>query len=193
MDDTATLVAAAADGDAGAWKELYQRYSGLVWAVARGYLVNDSDAQDVCQTTWYRFAEHLTRLREPERAGSWLASTARHEALRVLRTGGRALPVGDLELMGLDADDRSPEFLLLEAEEANEQAEREQELWSAFEELPERCRRLLRVLIAEPRPSYQEIADGLDMPVGSIGPNRGRCLKRLAVLMNRRGVNGIRG
>ncbi|MET7329596.1 sigma-70 family RNA polymerase sigma factor [Nonomuraea sp. NPDC005650] len=193
MDDTATLVAAAGDGDAGAWKELYQRYSGLVWAVARGYLVNDSDAQDVCQTTWYRFAEHLTRLREPERAGSWLATTARHEALRVLRTSGRSLPVGDLELMGLDADARSPEFLLLEAEEAGERAERERELWNAFEELPDRCRQLLRLLIADPRPSYQEIADGLGMPVGGIGPNRGRCLKRLAALMNRRGVNDIRG
>ncbi|MEV1178361.1 sigma-70 family RNA polymerase sigma factor [Nonomuraea sp. NPDC049784] len=193
MDDTATLVAAAADGDAGAWKELYQRFSGLVWAVARSYLVNAADAQDVCQTTWYRFAEHLTRLRDPARAGSWLASTARHEALRVLRTGGRALPVGDLELLGMDVDERSPELLLLEAEEENERAEREQALWSAFEELPERCRRLLRVLVASPRPSYQEIADGLDMAVGSIGPNRGRCLKRLGVLMNQRGVSDIRG
>ncbi|MBF8189497.1 sigma-70 family RNA polymerase sigma factor [Nonomuraea sp. K274] len=193
MDDTAALVAAAADGDWGAWKQLYQRFSGLVWSVARSHLMNASDAQDVCQTTWFRFSEHLTTLRDPGKAGAWLASTARHEALRVLRTSGRSVPVGDIELLGLDIDERSPELLLLQSEEAEERAKREQAVWEAFQELPDRCRRLLRILIASPRPSYQEIADGLDMPVGSIGPNRGRCLKRLGDLIDRRGVSGIRG
>ncbi|TMR91537.1 RNA polymerase sigma factor [Nonomuraea basaltis] len=193
MDDTAALVTAARDGDPAAWSRLYQRFSGLVWAVSRSCLMNASDAQDACQSTWYLFAEHLTKLRDPSRAGAWLATTARHEALRVLRTSGRAVPVDDLELLGLDADERSPELLLLEAEEESERAERDQLLWSTFEELPDRCRRLLRVLIASPRPSYQEIADGLGMAVGSIGPNRGRCLKRLGDLISQRGVSGILG
>src|SRR4051812_8164263 len=90
VEDTATLVRAAADGDAGAWREIYVRHSGLVWAVARAYLVNGSDAQDVCQTTWFKLAENLTRLREPDRVGAWLASTARHEALRTIRASGQS-------------------------------------------------------------------------------------------------------
>jgi RNA polymerase sigma factor (sigma-70 family) len=193
VDETAALVRAAADGDAGAWKELYQRFSGLVWAVARAYLVNASDAQDVAQTTWFRLAENLTRLRDPDRVGAWLASTTRHEALRVIRTSGRALPVGDVGLLGFDRDDRTPEKLLLEAEEADAEAERAVMLWGAFEELSDRCRRLLRLLIASPRPSYQEIAAGLDIAVGSIGPIRARCLKRLHALVSERGMTGMAG
>ncbi|MEU4226550.1 sigma-70 family RNA polymerase sigma factor [Nonomuraea sp. NPDC026600] len=192
MDDTAALVRAAADGDAGAWKELYQRHSGLVWAVARAYLVNGSDAQDVCQTTWFRLAEHLTRLRDPDKVGAWLASTARHEALRVIRASGRATPVSDMELLGMDIDERSPEHLILEAEEAIADAERALVMWGAFEELSDRCRRLLRLLIASPRPTYQEIASGLGIAVGSIGPIRARCLQRLRTLVAERGVTGIR-
>jgi len=190
VDDSAALVRAAAGGDAGAWKELYQRYSGLVWSVARAYLPGAADAQDVAQTTWFRFAEHLTRIRDPEKAGAWLASTARNEALRVLRTSGRSIPVSDIGLVGFDVDERSPERLLLDAEEVVAQAERAQEVWAAFEELSERCRRLLRVLIASPRPTYQEVATGLGIAVGSVGPMRGRCLKRLGVLVARRGVTG---
>lgn len=192
MDETAALVRAAADGDAGAWKELYQRYSGLVWAVARAYLVNGSDAQDVCQTTWFRLAEHLTRLRDPDKVGAWLASTARHEALRVIRASGRATPVSDMGLLGADIDERSPELLILEAEEAIADAERAMVMWGAFEELSDRCRRLLRLLIASPRPTYQEIASGLGIAVGSIGPIRARCLQRLRALVAERGVTGIR-
>ena len=192
MDDTAALVRAAAEGDAGAWKELYQRHSGLVWAVARAYLVNGSDAQDVCQTTWFRLAEHLTRLRDPDKVGAWLASTARHEALRVIRASGRATPVSDMGLLGVDIDERSPEHLILEAEEAIADAERALVMWGAFEELPDRCRRLLRLLIASPRPTYQEIASGLGIAVGSIGPIRARCLQRLRTLVAERGVTGIR-
>ncbi|WP_049577220.1 RNA polymerase sigma factor [Nonomuraea sp. SBT364] len=190
MDDTAALVRAAADGDAGAWKELYHRYSGLVWAVARAYLPTPADAQDVAQTTWFRFAEHLTRIRDPDKTGAWLASTARNEALRVIRTSGRVIPVSDVGLMGFDVDERSPERLLLDAEEADAEAERAREVWAAFEEMSERCRRLLRVLIASPRPTYQEVATGLGIAVGSVGPMRGRCLKRLGVLVARRGVTG---
>lgn len=190
LDDTAALVKAAAGGDADAWRGLYQRFSGLVWAVSRAYLPVAADAQDVAQTTWFRFAEHLTRLRDPERAGAWLAATAKNEALRVIRTSGRAIPVSDVALIGFDVDERSPELLLLEAEEENEEAERAQQVWDAFQELSERCRLLLRVLIAEPRPSYQEVASGLGIAVGSIGPMRGRCLKRLGTLVERRGVSG---
>lgn len=192
-DDIAALVKAAADGDADAWRGLYQRFSALVWAVSRAYLPVAADAQDVAQTTWFRFAEHLTRIRDPDRTGAWLAATARNEALRVIRTSGRAIPVSDVAFIGLDVDDRSPELLLLEAEEEIAEAERAQEVWAAFQELSERCRVLLRVLIASPRPSYQEVAAGLDIAVGSVGPMRGRCLKRLGVLVARRGITGSPG
>jgi DNA-directed RNA polymerase specialized sigma24 family protein len=52
-------------------------------------------------------------------------------------------------------------------------------LWQHIGELPERCRELLRVIAFADRPDYAAIAQSLGMPVGSIGPTRGRCLAKL--------------
>jgi RNA polymerase sigma factor (sigma-70 family) len=152
------LVRAAGDGDQRAWEALVGRFNGLVWSVARAHGLSRADAADVCQTAWLRLVEHLHRLRDPERVGTWLASTARHEALE-----------------GAGALAESPEASALASE-------RNDLLWRAFAELPQRCQRLLRVLMADPAPSYQQVAVALEMPIGSIGPTRGRCLDRLRQL-----------
>jgi RNA polymerase sigma factor (sigma-70 family) len=52
-------------------------------------------------------------------------------------------------------------------------------LWEALSRLPERCQRLLRIVAWEPRPDYSSVADTLEMPIGSIGPTRRRCLDKL--------------
>jgi RNA polymerase sigma factor (sigma-70 family) len=187
----AAEVKAAADGDAAAWRQLVGRFSGLVWAVARGHGLTGADAEDVCQVTWFRFAEHINRIKEPDRAGAWLATTARHEALKVIRGAQRVAPIPDLEGFVPGVDDRSPEHAVVEAEERIAEMERLRRLWSAFQELPERCARLLRVLLASPPPSYAEIAVAFEMPVGSIGPTRARCLRRLRELLAQRGITGV--
>jgi RNA polymerase sigma factor (sigma-70 family) len=171
----AELVRAAGDGDQRAWEGLVDRFSGLVWSVARAHGLSRADAADVSQTAWLRLVEHLHRLRDPERVGTWLASTARHEALRILRRDRRQVPVGDHELEGSGPEAESPEARALAVE-------RSDLLWRAFAELPQRCQQLLRVLMADPPPSYQQVAVALDMPIGSIGPTRGRCLDRLREL-----------
>jgi RNA polymerase sigma factor (sigma-70 family) len=89
--DLAELVGAASGGDQQAWEGLVHRFGGLVWSVARAHGLSAADAADVSQTAWLRLVEHLDRIRDPERVGTWLASTARHEALRVLRRAGREL------------------------------------------------------------------------------------------------------
>ena len=60
-------------------------------------------------------------------------------------------------------------------------------LWAAVDGLPERCRRLLRIVAFENRPDYRELATELGMPVGSIGPTRGRCLAKLRVALMQAG------
>jgi DNA-directed RNA polymerase specialized sigma24 family protein len=52
-------------------------------------------------------------------------------------------------------------------------------LWQHIARLPERCRALLRVIAFADRPDYAAVAQSLGMPVGSIGPTRGRCLAKL--------------
>ncbi len=86
--DVGGLVLRAAAGDRSAWDELVSRFSGLVCAVARGHRLRSEDAAEVFQTTWLRLLENLAQLREPDRVGAWLATTARRECLRLFRQHG---------------------------------------------------------------------------------------------------------
>jgi RNA polymerase sigma factor (sigma-70 family) len=191
--ETGVLVRAAANGDSAAWTALVARFSGLVWSVARGRGLNTAEAEDVFQTAWFRLAEYIGRIKDPEQVGAWLATTTRHESSKVLRAGWRTEPTSDLDMLAPGIDDHSPEREVLESEDAAIQKERMRRLWQAFQELPNRCRELLRVLIASPPPSYAEIAVTFDMPIGSIGPTRARCLRRLRELLVQRGITGHPG
>jgi RNA polymerase sigma factor (sigma-70 family) len=192
-DDVGGLVLAAARGDATSWRALVERFSGLVWSVARGHGLANADAEEVYQTTWLRFAEHVGRLKEPDRAGAWLATTARHECFRLSRARTRVDLTDDLDGLAPQVDERSPETAVVESEETAAELERLRGLWESFHELPARCLRLLRALLASPPPSYAEIAAAFEMPVGSIGPTRARCLARLRDLLAERGIHGEAG
>ena len=177
----ARLVRAAASGDHGAWEALVDEFGGLVWAVARAHRLSAADAADVAGATWLRLVEHLGDLGEAERVGSWLATTARRECLRVLRHGQRQTPAGE------DVDPQPSEPTDIAAELMT--AERDVALWRAFGRLPERDRALLRLLVADPAPSYDEISAALEMPIGSIGPTRARSLGRLRRELAREGLD----
>jgi len=171
-EPTAKLVVAAAAGERWAWDELVSRFAGLVWSIPRDHGLSPADAADVSQTTWLRLAEHLDRIRDPERLCAWLATTARNESVRTLRRAQRQRPLDPASLSFIREDGRSVESGLLEAE-------RDAALWRAFEALPSFCQVLLRTLMSDPAPSYADVSELLGMPVGSIGPKRNRCLDRL--------------
>jgi RNA polymerase sigma factor (sigma-70 family) len=175
--DTRDLVIRARAGDQRAWEALTDRYTSLLWSVARSMRLNPTDAADVVQTTWLRLVERLDTLREPEHLGSWLVTTARRECLATQRRTSRVrLGVTD-SWDDLPANtDPLDESLLRE--------ERDAALWRAFTGLTARCQSLLRVLMADPPPSYGEVSHALEIPVGSIGPTRQRCLKSLRAIMS---------
>ncbi|HWD71686.1 MAG TPA: sigma-70 family RNA polymerase sigma factor [Actinomycetota bacterium] len=177
----AELVAAAAAGDQRAWSRLVDHFAGLVWSVIRGYRMGTADSADVSQTTWMRLAEHIHKVREPERIGAWLATTAGRECLRMIRQNQRAVPSDDVFLSEVpDADPAvAPDHRVLALE-------RDGELWETFSELPAKAQVLLRLLFADPPPSYEEISAATGMPVGSIGPTRGRYLAQLKARMELR-------
>jgi RNA polymerase sigma factor (sigma-70 family) len=183
-EEAAQLVKGASDGDRSAWESLVDAYGGLIWAITRNHRLPQGDAADVSQTTWLRLLENIDRLHDPGRVGAWLATTARRECLRLSARRKRTVLVADetdLELDPLRA--HTPELddgLLL--------AERDEALRGAFETLNPRCRELLRLMLLDPAPSYEEISAALDMPVGSIGPTRGRCLDKLRALVKNSGI-----
>jgi RNA polymerase sigma factor (sigma-70 family) len=182
VQGVAELVRRASRGDQGAWGALVDRFNGLVWSVARGWGLSDADAADVVQTTWLRLVEHLERIRQPEHVGAWLATTARRESQRIKRRAGRMLPTDDDELDVTDPA-AGPESLAVAAD-------RDRLLWRGLEAISERCRRLLRILAADPPPSYAEVSAALGLPIGSIGPTRGRCLEQLRQALGLAGFTG---
>jgi RNA polymerase sigma factor (sigma-70 family) len=168
----AALVAGAAAGDGRATEALIERYSGLVWSIAWNYRLSASDAADVSQVVWLRLVENIGRIRQPDSVGAWLASVARHECLRVARRTEREVTMADdLELDGGQTDADLDLRLL--------RTERESALRRAFTALPDRWRSLLEMLMDAPSASYEEVAEAVGMPIGSIGPTRQRCLERL--------------
>jgi RNA polymerase sigma factor (sigma-70 family) len=177
QDEVADAVRRAAAGDKAAWDAIVESFSGLVWSIATSHRLGRPDAAEVVQTTWLRLIEHLDRLREPQHLGGWLATTARREALRLLRLRGREVVTDDESRFDdVPAGDESPEDALLTSE-------RRGQLRRAFAQLPENCRRLLHLVIVV-SPPYAEVAAALDMPIGSIGPTRARCLARLRRLLD---------
>jgi RNA polymerase sigma factor (sigma-70 family) len=158
-------------GDPEAWAEIVRRFEDILRAVVRGHRLSSADAADVIQTTWLRLAENLDRLHDPSRVGAWLATTARRECLRTLRKLSRERPAENLP--------EPPHGGVAPVDRRLLQAERDAALWAAFARLSPRDQRLLRMLVADPQPSYEEIGKALAMPTGSIGPTRGRALQRL--------------
>jgi RNA polymerase sigma factor (sigma-70 family) len=168
------LVASARDGDVQAWDALVERYAPLIWSICRKYRLGRADADDVGQSVWLHLVDHLGKIREPAALAGWLATTTRRECGRLVRAAYGPHAV----VYALDAENMADE----RADAAEQEvlaAERHAALREAFTHLPPECQRLVAMLTADPPLPYAEISARLDMPVGSIGPTRSRCLDRM--------------
>lgn len=172
-----TLVPAAAHGDPEAWNRITEMFTALLWSVARSFRLNHDDAGDVVQNTWLRLLENLNKIERPQGLPKWLTTTARREALTLIRRRRREVLAGDCVETGVEPDDPIPvdATLLL--------SERDTHLWSCFTQLPERDQQLLRILATADRGRYDQVSLAMKMPIGSIGPTRMRSLRRLRNLL----------
>ncbi len=169
------VVAEARAGTNAAWETLIERFGGLVAAIARRCRLSDADVAEVYQTTWLRLVENLDRIEQPERIGAWLATTSRRESLRIAT---RRTVVSATDALYLMADDEADplDAALLREEQARA-------IRMAAERLSPRCQRLLGLLMGDDDLPYTAIAEQLSMPIGSIGPTRGRCLEHLRQIL----------
>lgn len=171
------LLTHAADGDDSAWRILVRGHSALLSGIARSYRLGDADAQDVSQQTWLTLARDPGAVRDPCRLLSWLATTARRQALRVVRTRRCEVLTSD---RGEPEPCSSPETAVLADE-------RRRALWRAVERLPDRERELMRLLALDPTPTHTEIGAKLGIAAGGVGPLRRRTLDRMRRMLENDG------
>jgi RNA polymerase sigma factor (sigma-70 family) len=168
-----SLVTRAANGDQQAWNALVERYSPLIWSICLRYQLGGA-ADDVGRTVWLQLIDHLGELREPGALAGWLATTIGQECARARRAAHRPEAAGQM----LDAES-IPDAQTPTAEQELLTAELHAALRGAFTRLPRCCQQLLALLADDQPLSYDQISVQLDIPAGSIGPSRERCLGKL--------------
>jgi RNA polymerase sigma factor (sigma-70 family) len=182
----AQLVDGARAGCPGAWRALVQRYDTGLHAIARGYRLDAATVDDAVQQTWLSAVTHLAALREPSALSGWLRSILHRECLKAANRANREVPVveqhlGDpipaarVALRG--APPQPPE------DEAIRRAQITALREAVRRRLSAREQQLMTLLSDVQEHSYTEIARVLDVPIGSIGPTRARCLAKLRPLL----------
>lgn len=166
------------EGDEAALLRLVALLNPLLWHVARGCGLDADAAEDVVQETWVALWKGAERIHSPQAVLQWLLVTTRRRALTVAaRTRRQAEPTDAAQLLETRADESpGPEEEALGRDGG-------QVLWRHYGALSQRCQALLRVIAQGGRPDYATLAAALGMPVGSIGPTRGRCLAKLRVAL----------
>jgi RNA polymerase sigma factor (sigma-70 family) len=171
-DRAAALFRAFRAGDEASMGELVGLLTPILWHTVRAQRVEPDAAEDVVQAAWLALVRSSESIEDPQAVLQWLIVSARREAWRVVRKSDRVQPT----------EFESDEIVAPRSdipEEAVLRGDKDERLWRHIAQLPERCRQLLRVIAFADRPDYAAVAGALGMPVGSIGPTRGRCLAKL--------------
>ena len=183
-----SLVLACKRGEADAWDALVNRYQRLIYTIPRRAGLDEDQAAEVFQRTFARLLENLQRIRQPGSIHAWLVTTARRETLHLLRVQRTERALSQVEALdnGIEGEAIPDDKPL--PNEMLERLEEQHFIRTAIAALDERSRALLTLLYYHPHPlSYAEIAVVLDIPEGSVGPTRARCLLKLRRLLERAG------
>ncbi|WAX58892.1 sigma-70 family RNA polymerase sigma factor [Jatrophihabitans cynanchi] len=168
----ANLFSAYRAGDEAKLSELVALLTPILWHTVRAQRVERDIAEDVLQTTWLALVRGADSIADPQAVLKWLIVSARRESWRVVKRDARVEP-REIE------DDELATPVVDLPEEVVVRSDGDARLWQHIARLPERCRALLRVIAFADRPDYAAVAESLGMPIGSIGPTRGRCLAKL--------------
>lgn len=181
--DKELVVACLANSDA-AWEALIARYERLIYSIPIRLKMSPQEALEVFQSVCFILLKKLSTLRDQERIYSWLITTTTRECWRIKALKQRDFASSQSnESNGSGASNDTPtaEQLAYERRVADEQ---HQIVWEAVSALPERCRELIIMLFfLNEEPTYEDIAERLNMPVSSIGPTRARCLQKLRKIL----------
>ncbi len=172
------LVLACRNGDESAWEAITLRYQALLFSIPRRAGLNRDLASEVLQEVFITLFKKLDQLEKPEFLKAWLVTTTRHKTIHLIKRETRGRPIS------IDDDENEHTFEIADdaplADDTLIRLEREAQIEEAFTHLDDRCRRLLMMLYLEnDGVPYAEIAERMQLPLGSIGPTKARCLQKL--------------
>lgn len=175
------LVRECCNGNETAWSELIEKYKNLIFSIPIKMGIPRDDAADIFQAVCVELLSGLPKLREPRALPKWLMQVSYHKSLQWKKEHSQLDDeLTDAELPSINGAEL-PDALL-------QQLQREQSLRDSLMELTPRCRRMVTMLFFEHPPrAYSDVARDLGIATGSIGFIRGRCLKKLRELLQRRG------
>ncbi len=164
------LIIACLNGDEVAWEQLLARYSRLIYTIPLRFNFEGAVAEEIFQEVCLTILEKLDTLHDPRQFKTWLVTIVRRACLQRLRSQGNQ--VEQLLTEQVIANEKAADHTLLLREQVDA-------VHRALATLDDRCQQLLWALFFEQTPpSYQVLAQLLDLPVGSIGPTRARCLEK---------------
>jgi RNA polymerase sigma factor (sigma-70 family) len=160
--------------------QLADRYAGLLQGIGRRYRLTPEECDDAAQSTWLALCQHADRIRDPQRIPGWLATTMRRFAAAAIRRRHREQPASHLLITDSFAA-ADPADDIADTVAARHTMFR---LYQAIAQLPDRERHLIQLQLDPTQPGYAQISRTIAMPMGSIGPIRGRALRRLRTLLH---------
>ncbi len=164
------------DGDQAAWSELITRNGRLVFSIPRRYGLDTQASEDIFQDVFANLVKQLASIRNPTALPKWLITTTHRACRRWIKRSRSSAATAYPD--PIDATDPAPEKVI--------KWERQHLVHQGLQRLGGSCEQLLSVLYLSPaEASYAEIGRQLNMPVGSIGPTRARCLKKLMEVLQR--------
>jgi RNA polymerase sigma factor (sigma-70 family) len=166
------------DGDASGMSTLVDEVTPLLWGVARQQGLQHPAAEDVVQNTWLKLVEHAPSIADPQSVLKWLITTTKRDAWATVSRGHREEPSSHADVRDVEPDVTAPSPETAVLTDVDDRL-----VWQHFATLPERCKALLRAIAFAEKPDYASVALALGMPVGSIGPTRGRCLAKLRLAL----------
>ena len=171
IEADAALARAISDGDEAAIRELVDRYGGLVFTVALRIVGDRHRAEDVAQHTFLQAWRNADRFEPGRDFAPWLATIARRAAIDALRKEQRR-PTAALDDHPTALGDQRdiPDAA---------QIELTWDVRAAIDTLDDDQREVVRLHYLEGL-THPEIAQKLDVPIGTVKSRLSRAGRRLA-------------
>lgn len=173
------LLQACQKGDEEAWKALINRYRRLIYTIPFRFGLSRYESEEIFQEVCLVLLEKIPEIRNRERLSAWLVTVTKRACIRHIKHKNHT-PV-DIS--------KNEDYLAESIRNLDEnlyRLERRHTLQLGLEQLDPRCRTLLETMfLIIPRPSYEDIAQLLNISIGSIGPTRSRCLKKLRIILEK--------